>query len=115
MKVSRRNISLLLSLLLILFSITVTARADDDDEPDDYDVKARVVRISLIDGEVNLKRNGNQDWERSPAELSAGRRRHCGHRQRQPARDSNRCAKLRASGARTRSCVSSLCVMKESR
>src|SRR5262249_31637375 len=26
--------------------------------------KARVVRISLIDGEVNLKRNGNQDWER---------------------------------------------------
>ena len=64
MKVSRRNVSFLLSLLLILFSITVTARADDD-EPDDYDVKARVVRISLIDGEVNLKRIGNQDWERT--------------------------------------------------
>ena len=65
MRVSRRNVSLLLSLLLILFSITVTARADDDDEPDEYDVKARVVRISLIDGEVNLKRNGNSDWERA--------------------------------------------------
>src|SRR5829696_152972 len=64
MRVSRPNINLLLSLLLILFSITITARADDD-EPDDYDVKARVVRISLIDGEVNLKRNGNKDWERA--------------------------------------------------
>jgi FecR protein len=64
MRVSRPNINFLLSLLLILFSITVTARAADDDEPDEYDVKARVVRISLIDGEVNLKRNGNQDWER---------------------------------------------------
>ena len=64
MRVSRPNVSLLLSLLLILFSITVTARADDD-EPDEYDVKARVVRISLIDGEVNLQRNGNKDWERA--------------------------------------------------
>ena len=64
MRVSRRNVSLLLSLLLLLFSITVTARADDDDEPDEYDVKARVVRTSLIDGEVNLQRNGNQEWER---------------------------------------------------
>ena len=65
MKVSRRNVSLLLSLLLIIFSTTTTARADDDDEPDDYEVKARVVRISLIDGEVNLKRFGDQDWERT--------------------------------------------------
>src|SRR5215213_8004843 len=64
MRVARPKTSLLLSfLLLALFSITITARADDD-EPDDYDVKARVVRISLIDGAVNLKRNGNKDWER---------------------------------------------------
>ena len=63
MRVSRLNISLFLSLLLLLFSITVSARADDDDEPDDYDVKARVVRISLINGDVNLKRSGNEDWE----------------------------------------------------
>ena len=64
MKVSRLNASLL-AFLLTFFSITVTARAADDDEPDDYDVKARVVRISLITGEVNLKRNGNTDWERA--------------------------------------------------
>ncbi|MGH8525090.1 MAG: DUF6600 domain-containing protein, partial [Gammaproteobacteria bacterium] len=37
--------------------------ADDDDE--DYDVKARVIRVSLLKGEVNLKRNGNTDWERA--------------------------------------------------
>ena len=64
MQVSRRKISLLLSLfLLTFFSITAIARADDDDDADDYDVKARVARMSLIGGEVNLKRNGNKDWE----------------------------------------------------
>src|SRR5829696_5505090 len=63
MRVSRPKTSLLFSfLLLTLLSIPITARADDD-EPDDYDVKARVARISLISGEVTLKRNGNQDWE----------------------------------------------------
>ena len=62
MRVSRRNTSLLLSLLLILFTTTIIVRADDD-EPDEYDVTARVVRTSLIDGQVDLKRNGNQDWE----------------------------------------------------
>ncbi|HEV8426751.1 MAG TPA: DUF6600 domain-containing protein [Pyrinomonadaceae bacterium] len=69
MQVSRPKTSLiLLALLLTFFSIPAVARADDDDEPDDYDVKARVVRISLMGGEVNLKRNGNQDWE--PARLN---------------------------------------------
>jgi FecR protein len=64
MRVSRRKTTLLLLFLLTFFSLTFVARAeDDDDEPDDYDVKARVVRISMMDGEVNLKRNGNQDWE----------------------------------------------------
>ena len=63
MKVSRLNTSLLV-FLLTFFSFTVTTRAfEDDDEPDDYDVKDRVVRISLITGEVSLKRKGNQDWE----------------------------------------------------
>ncbi|HKG78974.1 MAG TPA: hypothetical protein VKA78_06130, partial [Pyrinomonadaceae bacterium] len=63
MRVSRPKTSLLFSFfLLTLLSIPITARADDD-EPDDYDVKARVARISLISGEVTLKRNGNQDWE----------------------------------------------------
>ncbi len=39
-------------------------RAEDDDA-DEYDEKARVVRISLIRGEASLKRNGNSDWERA--------------------------------------------------
>lgn len=63
MKVSRLKTSLLI-FLLTFFSITVSARAfDDDDDSDDYDVKDRVVRISLTTGEVNLKRKGNTDWE----------------------------------------------------
>ena len=64
MRVSRPKTSLLLSILLLtLFSIPITVRAQDDDEDDDYDVKARVVRISFLGGEVNLKRNGNKDFE----------------------------------------------------
>ena len=64
MQVSRRNASLLV-LLLTLLSITLTARAagDDTDEPDDFDVKDRVVRISMIAGDVNLKRKGSREWE----------------------------------------------------
>src|SRR6185503_95839 len=41
---------------------TITARADDD-EPDDYDVTARVVRVSLMIGEVTLKRGESKEWE----------------------------------------------------
>ena len=62
MRVARLQASLLL-LLLTLLSVTITARADDD-EPDDYDVKARVVRISMISGEANVKRTESKDWER---------------------------------------------------
>src|SRR4029453_945692 len=54
----------LFTLFLTSICTAVTVRADDD-EPEDYDVKARVVRISLIGGEVNLKRVGNTDWERA--------------------------------------------------
>ena len=69
MRVSRRKINLLFYfLLLTLLTIPITTRADDNEEDDDYDVKARVVRVSLLGGEVNLKRNGNKDWE--PARLN---------------------------------------------
>src|SRR4030095_967277 len=58
--------STILLLLLTLLSTTIIARAADDaDEGDEYDVTARVVRISLITGQVSLKRNGNTDWERA--------------------------------------------------
>ena len=45
----------ILSLFLTLFTINITARAADDDDTDEYDVKARVVRISFVAGEVKLK------------------------------------------------------------
>ncbi|HKZ79502.1 MAG TPA: DUF6600 domain-containing protein [Pyrinomonadaceae bacterium] len=51
---------LLLPLTLALSNIVV--RAEDDDS-DDYDVKARVARISLVSGEATLKRDGSADWE----------------------------------------------------
>src|SRR5436309_3121036 len=65
----------ILSLLIIIFStstavhgnvvvLPTTSAHADDEYSDEYDVKARVVRISFISGEVNLKRNGNTDWER---------------------------------------------------
>ena len=57
--------STILLLLLTLLTTNIVARADDADEGDEYDVTARVVRISLITGEVSLKRNGNTDWERA--------------------------------------------------
>src|SRR6185503_3250362 len=85
MQVSRlRTASLFLLLTLLAVNINVraqeipdaapkpapdntqdSARAGEaqDDDPDDYDVKARVVRVSLMIGEVNLKRNGSKEWE----------------------------------------------------
>jgi hypothetical protein len=64
MRVSRlKSILLLSSFLLPLFLTPITVRADDDDDADDYDVKARVVRISMLEGQVNLKRSDSKDWE----------------------------------------------------
>ncbi|HEV7904988.1 MAG TPA: DUF6600 domain-containing protein [Pyrinomonadaceae bacterium] len=39
------------------------ARAADDDDPDEYDETARVVRVSLIRGDVSLQRQGSKQWE----------------------------------------------------
>jgi hypothetical protein len=67
MRSTRPVFSLLFLLLLTFCATTKIARAagDEAEEADDYDVKARVARISLITGEVNLKRDGNTDWERA--------------------------------------------------
>jgi hypothetical protein len=62
MRFSRLSLSLLFLLLFIL-STRGTARAASD-ESEDYDIQARVVRVSLLSGDVSLKRNGNTDWER---------------------------------------------------
>lgn len=64
MRSTRSLHATILSLLLTFFAANVPALASDDDG-EDYDVKARVVRISLIKGEVTLKRLANTDWERA--------------------------------------------------
>jgi hypothetical protein len=64
MRSTRPAYSTILSLLLIFFTSSIVVRAQDD-ETDEYDVKARVVRISLLSGEVKLKRQSNTDWERA--------------------------------------------------
>ena len=57
--------SLALTLLLTLFVANICVFAAEEDEGETYDVKARVVRISLIKGETTLKRQGNTDWEKA--------------------------------------------------
>src|SRR6185503_5153728 len=61
---TRQVSPILLGLFLTFLSTAIPARAFDD-EPDEYDEQARVVRISMISGEVSLKRVGNTDWERA--------------------------------------------------
>ncbi|MCU1266004.1 MAG: hypothetical protein JWM21_2322 [Acidobacteria bacterium] len=63
MRPTRLHLLFSLSLLLTVLSFPTSARADDDTEGDDYDVKARVVRISLIHGDVSYKRHETKDWE----------------------------------------------------
>jgi hypothetical protein len=62
MRPTRLPLLFSLSLLLTVFCFPASARADDT-EGDEYDVKARVVRISLIHGDVSYKRHETEDWE----------------------------------------------------
>ncbi|MDT5295292.1 MAG: hypothetical protein QOJ76_2172, partial [Acidobacteriota bacterium] len=62
---SRHPLSLALLLLLsTILSTALTARAATDDTyEDEYEEHARVLRVSLLKGEVSLKRAGENDWE----------------------------------------------------
>jgi hypothetical protein len=56
----------LLFLLSTLLLLSAAARAADDtykDDDDEYEEHARVMRISLLKGEVSLKRAGQDEWE----------------------------------------------------
>ena len=57
--------ALLFSLLSLFLALNplASALAADDEEDDEYEVTARVMRISLLRGEVRLRRAGNQEWE----------------------------------------------------
>ena len=62
----------LLFTLMILPGAPAIVRADEEEETeaDEYDVTARVVRTSLLDGEVNLRRAGDdKSWERATLNL----------------------------------------------
>src|SRR6185503_12329825 len=58
-----------ISLFLVLLTINITVRAADDDDTDEYDVKARVVRITFIAGQVKLKRADSSETESARVNL----------------------------------------------
>ena len=61
--------ALLFLLMAIMAAATMTARAADDDYYDEYDVTARVARISLLRGDASLRRAGSNKWERATLNL----------------------------------------------
>ena len=63
MRSSRPLLIFNLSLLLTLLFAPAIARADDEDE--DYDVTVRVVRLSLIHGDVSVRRHDSDQWEKA--------------------------------------------------
>ena len=65
MRSTRPVYATLLVLLLTLFANSIIVLADEETDTEEYDVKARVVRISLLTGEVKVKRQGSEDWERA--------------------------------------------------
>ena len=61
----RSRLSLPVALLFLLSTILLfspAARADDTNE-DEYEEHARVLRVSLLKGEVSLLRSGESEWE----------------------------------------------------
>jgi hypothetical protein len=70
-----RRAALALSLplsLLLLFNLPASALAREDDryaDDDAYEETARVARVSLIRGDVSVRRAGRRDWERAALNL----------------------------------------------
>lgn len=63
----RPNRFLHVALLVLLSALLLpaTARADEDAIEEEYEEHARVMRVSLIKGEVSLRRAGQIEWERA--------------------------------------------------
>ena len=58
------SISLFLLFTLLAICNTAIVHADDDDAVgDEYEENARVARVSLINGDVQLRRSGSESWE----------------------------------------------------
>ncbi len=62
----RSHLSVSATLLLLLSAMLLlppAARAADDTNDDEYEEHARVLRVSLLKGEVSLLRAGEREWE----------------------------------------------------
>ncbi len=59
----------LLFLLSILFLLSPLTLAAEDEDEDEYEETARVMRVSLMKGEVSLRRAGSIEWERAQLNL----------------------------------------------
>jgi hypothetical protein len=59
----------LLLLLIVLLAMPAAARANNDDNQDEPLETARVARVSLLRGEVDLCRAGNNQWESASPNL----------------------------------------------
>src|SRR5262245_43508944 len=63
MRSAKLPLGVCLSVLLILVCQTAAFADDDDKVGDEYDDNARVVRVSLIQGDVSFRRHDTEDWE----------------------------------------------------
>lgn len=62
-----RYLSLIALVLLVTLAAVSTARADEDQSA--YSVQARVARISLLSGDVQVRRAGSREWESAAVNL----------------------------------------------
>ncbi len=65
-----RHLSLFLTALIVsLLTATIATANTVEDETSDYQVRARVARITLLSGDVQLRRAGSSEWERAAVNL----------------------------------------------
>ncbi len=67
-----RSLKTFSTVAFILLTMLITSSqvfADDADDEDEYEEHARVMRVSLLRGEVSLKRAGNTEWESAKLNL----------------------------------------------
>ncbi|HYH86919.1 MAG TPA: DUF6600 domain-containing protein [Pyrinomonadaceae bacterium] len=62
---TRHSLPFALLFLLSTLLLPTTSALADDTYDDEYEERARVVRVSLLKGEVSLRRSGNVEWERA--------------------------------------------------
>src|SRR5688572_4180026 len=64
-----RHLSLIFVALLVSLLIAPSAVANNSPDRTDYRPNARVARISLISGDVQMRRSGSREWESAAVNL----------------------------------------------